>query len=66
MSAGYIPGSVLRDPRVYVKLFKDEKIKRPLWEFPPNERGAVISERRRRFPGVYTDSEDVQSDPEYS
>jgi hypothetical protein len=42
-------------------ILPDVDIKRPLWEFTPAERPAVIHERRRRF-GVY---EEV-GDPEYS
>lgn len=39
----------------------DDHVKRPLWEFSPAERKAVIHERRRRF-GVY---EEDDIDPEY-
>lgn len=35
----------------------DEEVRRPLWEFPPVARKAVIHERRRRF-GIYDDDPD--------
>lgn len=41
----------------------DEDIRCPLWEFAPNEREAVLHERRRRF-GIIPDDEPV-GDPEY-
>lgn len=41
----------------------DELIKRPLWEFPPAARKAVLSERRRRG-FVVPDADDF--DPIYS
>lgn len=40
----------------------DETIRRPLWEFPPEQRQAVLHERRRRFK---IDDEPI-GDPEYS
>lgn len=39
----------------------DETVKRPLWEFPPDARLAVLHERRVRF-GVPTEED---FDPEY-
>lgn len=42
----------------------DENIRRPLWEFAPSERSAVLHERRRRF-GMIPDDEPT-GDPEYS
>lgn len=40
----------------------DETIRAPMWEFPPEARGALMHERRVRFPGVY---EVDEIDPEY-
>lgn len=40
----------------------DETIRSPLWEFPPEARMALLSERRKRF-GVYDDAD--QPDPVY-
>lgn len=42
----------------------DVVVRRPLWEFPPADRPAVIRERRRRF-GMLPDDEPV-GDHEYS
>lgn len=44
-----------------LRILPDVDIKRPLWEFTPAERPAVIHERRRRF-GV----DEETGDPEYS
>lgn len=46
-----------------LKSAHDETVTWPLWEFPPEAAKAVMSERRRRFPGVY---EHDEIDPEYS
>lgn len=40
----------------------DEFVQRPLWEFPPEARKAVLAERAKRF-GVPTAQDDF--DPEY-
>lgn len=42
----------------------DELIRRPLWEFPPNERPAVLTERNRR--GFNNSDPEPIGDPEYT
>lgn len=42
----------------------DDFIRKPLWDFEPADRPAVIAERRRRF-GMLPDDEPC-GDPEYS
>jgi hypothetical protein len=59
----YEPGSVLRDPRVYLSILPDHDIRRPLWEFAPHERLALLHERRVR--GLESDPEPI-GDPEFS
>jgi hypothetical protein len=39
----------VRDFAAVLRALPDVDIKRPLWEFTPAERPAVIHERRRRF-----------------
>jgi hypothetical protein len=41
----------------------DEAVALPLWEYAPEARKAVLSERRRR--GLLQDPEDVTVDPLY-
>jgi hypothetical protein len=49
MSNTYLPGSALMDFPALLRWLPDVDIQRPLWEFTPAERPAVIHERRRRF-----------------
>lgn len=44
-----------------LKVLPDIDVRRPLWEFPPYQRQAVIHERRVRF-GI---DDDEVGDPEY-
>ncbi|GAA0431056.1 hypothetical protein [Streptomyces luteireticuli] len=52
---GYVPGSLLTAPpgspefRALLRLFPDDVLRAPLWEWKPGEIKTVISERRRRF-----------------
>lgn len=62
-------GSLLNNSRFTDYLFReflkgadDEYVRRPLWEFKPEERKAVLSERARRW-GVPDSEQDF--DPEY-
>lgn len=68
---GYLPGSLVRDSgeslgkflhAEFLKGVSDEYLRRPLWEFPPHERKAVLHERAIRF-GVPDAATDF--DPEY-
>lgn len=61
-SEAYIPGSVLRDPAVYIAILPDHDVRRPLWEFTPEERPHVLRERRKRFGAT----DDEIGDPEFS
>jgi hypothetical protein len=58
----YVPGSVLRDPAVYIAVLPDADVLRPLWEFTPEERPHVVRQRRVRFQNV---AEEI-GDPEFS
>lgn len=69
--SGYIPGSLVRERGnslanfLYAEFLKgcdDAFIRRPLWEFAPDERKAVLHERAKRF-GVPDANQDF--DPEY-
>jgi hypothetical protein len=48
--------------RITLRQAADEDVRRPLWEFPPNERRAVLHERARRW-GAPNGEDDF--DPEY-
>lgn len=58
--AALIPDAVLW--REAMKGATDDYLRRPLWDFVPEARTAVLSERARRF-GVPTADQDF--DPEY-
>jgi hypothetical protein len=48
--------------REFLKGATDDYLRRPLWEFPAEQRKAIQAERRRRF-GAPAD--DWQFDPDY-
>jgi hypothetical protein len=45
-------------------LGSDDLVRRPLWEFPPRDRLAVLTERARR--GFLTNDPEPIGDPEYA
>ncbi|AUG87105.1 hypothetical protein HOS57_gp33 [Streptomyces phage AbbeyMikolon] len=47
-----------------LRFASDEALARPLWDYNPAARKAVISERRRR--GILPDPDETVTDPTYS
>lgn len=50
--------------RQFLRVVPDDEIRRPLWEFPPRQRKAVLSERARR--GFISHDPEPIGDHEYS
>ena len=64
MSWSYIPGDLLARSLTAaerVKGLADEDIRRPLWEFRPDEIKHVIHERRVRFGWDIDDEGDIEN-----
>jgi hypothetical protein len=65
LTAGVIyPSGEVRLVRSPISSLSDETIRRPLWEFTPDERPAVIHERRRR--NILQGDPEPSGDSEYS